>query len=108
MANSLFGSIANPTKYTGNEGQGLFALISNILKLAGVIGAIYMVIQIILAGFDFISASGDEKKFAAAWAKIWQSLVGLAIIASAFVIAAIVGRILGINILNPTISGPGE
>jgi len=102
----IFGNIVNPTTYTSSGGSGLFTFLSNILKFVGVIGGIYMIIQIIMAGFDYISASGDTKKTEIAWAKIWQSILGLVIISSAFIIAGLVGRFTGINILKPTIYGP--
>lgn len=103
----IFGTITNPTKYTnGSEGQGLFDFLGNLFKFAAVIGGIYMILQILLAGYDYISASGDVKKTELAWAKIWQSLLGLVIISSAFILAGVIGRITGINILSPEIYGP--
>jgi hypothetical protein len=102
------GTIGNPfpTKYPGTEGQGLFIFLGNVLKLTGTIGGIYMIIQLITAGFGYISASGDVKKTDAAWTQIWQSIVGMVIIASAFVIASVVERFTGIRILSPKIYGP--
>jgi Type IV secretion system pilin len=107
---NFFGDIQNPTAYTtGDQGQGLFTLISNILRLAGVVAGIFFVIQVILAGYAFISASGDPKKAEVALAKIWQSVIGLLIVSSAFVLAALLGRILGIDdILTPVIYGPNN
>jgi len=103
----IFGSITNPLpKYTSTSGEGLFVFISNLFKLIGTLAGIYMVFQIIMAGYGYISANGDSKKTEAAWAKIWQSVVGLVIIASAFIIAGLVERFTGINILNPVIYGP--
>jgi hypothetical protein len=104
----IFGTVANPLagKYDSTSGEGLFAFISNIFKLIGTLAGIYMVFQIIMAGYGYISANGDPKKTEAAWAKIWQSVVGLVIIASAFIIAGLVERFTGINILNPVIYGP--
>ncbi len=104
---SIFGSIDNPTKYESIGGSGLFTLLSNIFKFAGVIAGIFFVVQIIFAGYAFLSASGDPKKAESAFNKIWQSLIGLLIVSAAFVIAAFVGSILGIDILNPDITGPG-
>lgn len=106
FANAQFGSIANPTAYSDNRGQGLFTFISNVLKFAGVIAGIYFVFQIIMAGFAYLNAAGDIKKTEAASATIWQSIIGMVIVASAFVIAALVAKFTGINILNPTIYGP--
>ena len=102
----IFGNISNPTAYSSTNGSGLFTLLSNIFKLVGTIAGIFFVVQVIFAGFAYISASGDPKKAEAAWTKIWQSLLGLIIITSAFVIASFVGKITGVNPLQPTIYGP--
>jgi hypothetical protein len=102
----IFGNIANPTNYHSEGGSGLFTLLSNIFKLAGVIAGIFFIVQVIIAGYEYISSNGDPKKTEAALAKITQSLIGLAIVAGAFVIASVVGSILKINILEPTIYGP--
>ncbi len=102
----IFGTITNPTKYNSVKGQGLFTFLSNFFKLAAVIAGLYFIIQIIMAGFDYINASGDAKKTEIAWGKIWQSLLGMVIISAAFIIAGLVGRFTGINILNPQIYGP--
>lgn len=102
----LLGNIVNPTKYTSTQGQGLFTFLGNLLKFVGVIAGIFMIAQLIFAGFQYISANGDIKKTEQAWTQIWQSLLGLVIISAAFIIAGIAGRLTGINILNPQLYGP--
>ena len=102
---AIFGKIDNPTTLTDGP-QGFFNFLSTIFKFSGVIAGLFFVVKIILAGFGYLSANGDEKKVAAAWATIWQSIIGLIIVSSAFVIAGVIGYIFGIDILNPTISGP--
>lgn len=104
----IFGTISNPTKYASDKGSGLFTLISNLLKFAGVIAGLFFIVQIIMAGFSYMAANGDPKKVDLAWAKIWQSLIGLLIVGSAFVLASVVGKLLGIDILNFQIYGPGK
>lgn len=105
----LFGTISNPTNYTnGSQGQGLFDFLGNLFKLIGVVAGIYLIIQLILAGFQYLSANGDTKKTEQAWAQIWQSILGIIIIAAAFGIAGIIGRLTGINILTPVIYGPNQ
>jgi hypothetical protein len=105
---SVFGKIIPPESVAkleavgGGDGGGIFVLLSTVFKLAGVIAGIFFIIKIILAGFSYLNASGDEKKTAQAWATIWQSIMGFTIVASAFVIASAIGYILGINVLNPT------
>jgi hypothetical protein len=107
---AIFGNIAPPLNNglftAGSQGQGLFLFISNLLKITGIIGGIYMVFQFIFAGYMYLSAEGDVKKTTLAWAKIWQSILGFVIIASAFVLASLVERVTGIKILNPEINGP--
>lgn len=110
MLATIFGGISAPeaiAKYNkGTAGSGLFLFISNIFKFISVIGGIFLIFQIIMAGFAYISASGDPKKTEAAWIRIWQSILGLLIIASAFVIAGVVERLTGLKIINPVIYGP--
>ena len=108
---SIFGEIRNPfpgNPYFNNPqpGGGLFLFLNNIFKFTAAIAGIAFLVQIILAGFTFITAGGDSKKMDQSWTKIWQSALGLAIIAFSFVIAGVVGRFLNINILNPTLYGP--
>ncbi len=102
----LLGPITNPTKYASSNGEGLFLFISNIFKLAGVIAGIVLIFKIIYAGYSYLLANGDPKKFQAAGDTITQSFLGLVVIAGAFLLAGLVARFTGINILNPTIYGP--
>ena len=106
LAQNIIGPVTNPTKYTGTNGEGLFLFLGNVLKLVGTVAGIYMVIQLIMAGYTYISANGDEKKTTVAWAMIWQSILGMVIIASAFVLTSVVERLTGISILTPKIYGP--
>jgi len=85
---------------------GLFLFIGNIFKLAGTIGGLFFIIQIIMAGYEYITAGADSKKIDAAWAKIWQSILGVIIIASAFTLAGVIERLTGISILTPKLYGP--
>jgi cytochrome bd-type quinol oxidase subunit 2 len=107
----IFGSIKAPVDnqyFNYTKGEGLFLFISNLFKFAGVIAGIYMVIQLITAGYLYMSTEGDPKKATQAWTKIWQSILGIVIIASAFIIAGLVERFTGIKILNPEIYGPSQ
>lgn len=82
---SRFGSVA--------EG-GLSNFINNILKLLIVGAGIYSLFNLVFAGYAFLAAGDDPKKVAGAWAKIWQTLLGLAFAAGAFVLAAIFGQLI--------------
>lgn len=106
-----FGTVSPPpgVGVHGAGPAGLISLLNAVLRLLVVIGGIWALLNIIFAGYGFISAGGDPKAIEKAWAKIWQSLVGLLFIAGAFVIAAVVGQIIFGDarvILSPDIVGP--
>lgn len=106
---NIFGTISPPpaiSKYSANPGQGIGTLLNTFLQLMIVVAGIYALFNLIFAGYAFMSAGDDAKKVAGAWAKIWQSLLGLAVAAGAFVLAAIFGQLIFNQwdfILNPQI-----
>lgn len=112
----IFGKIKLPEtfKYGGieaAEGQpgGLIQFLNNVIRLLIVVGGLFAFLNLILAGYGFLSAGDDPKKMAAAWQKIWQSMMGLLFILGSFVLAAIFGYLLfgdPTAILNPKIYGP--
>ncbi len=105
----IFGKITPPNFISENP-SGLVVLFNNLLRLLIVGGGIYALINFIIAGYLFMSAGNEPKKIDFAWAKIWQSMVGLLIIAVSFVIAALIGKILfgeATAILKIKIYGPG-
>lgn len=110
----IFGKVVLPSpveaKYPGGiEGGALGRFLDIIMKgLIGIAG-VYALINLILAGYAFMSAGDDPKKIAGAWAKIWQTILGLAVAAGAFVLAAIFGQLIfgdPMFILNPKIPTP--
>lgn len=108
MIAGIFGNIPNPTQYKSPDGEGLFQFINQIFQLTGIIAGIYFAINLITAGYMYLSANGDIKKTEQAWNKIWQSILGMIIVASAFVLASVIGNLLGIDIMNPIIKGPND
>lgn len=104
-----FGSISVPTTALGSgidPGAAIGKLIQYAIWILIIGASIYALINLILAGYSFMSAGEDSKKVAGAWAMIWQTLLGLSIAAGAFVLAAIFGQLIFGNagfILNPVI-----
>ena len=91
----IIGGVKPPPGVTKSlRGGGLRDLINSVILLLIVGAGIYAVINIVMAGYAFMSAGDDPKKIAGAWAKIWQTFLGLGIAAGAFVLAAIFGQIL--------------
>lgn len=109
----IVGRITNPlpSKYqslTGSPG-GLVFFFSNVLRLVFVIAGIYAFINFIVAGFQYMTAAGDSKALGNAWARIWQSLLGLLVIVGSFALAALFGQLIFGDpqfILNPKLYGP--
>jgi len=103
----IFGTINPPFPIANIEaGAGIGRLLNTVFKLMIIIAGVYALFNLIFAGYAFMSAGDDAKKVAGAWAKIWQSLWGLAIAAGAFVLAAVFGQLIFGQwdfILNPQI-----
>ena len=67
-----------------------------------------MLINFILAGWQYIISSGDSKGVTQASSMMTNSLVGLGLIVGAYTIAAIIGLIFfgdATYIINPTLRG---
>ncbi len=112
-----FGTIENPFKvlapsatgYIGTQGEGLIILLNNLVKFVIVVAGLYTFWNLIEAGYGFMSAGEDAKAISKAWAKIWQSLLGLLIVAGSFVLAAIFGYLIFQDpsaLLVPKLFGP--
>ena len=108
----IFGIVSPPpgvSKYGDISESGLINFANNLFKLLIAGGGLYAFINIILAGFTFMSAAGDAKKIEQSVAKIWQSVLGLGLMAGSFVGAAVIGWIIfgdATAILSPKIYGP--
>lgn len=111
----IFGNIEDPLKkisgraYPDIKGGGLALFLTNIVRLLFVIGGLIAFFNLIVAGLQFISSGGDQKNIESAWNKIWQSIIGLIIIITSFVLAAIGGWLFfgdATAILSPKVFGP--
>jgi hypothetical protein len=109
----IFGTVKNPLLYGNAFGDGtnggLVLFLTNILRLVFVVAGMYALINFILAGFQYMTAAGDAKALTAAWARIWQTLLGLIIIVSSFALAALIGYVMfgdASFILSPKVWGP--
>ena len=112
-----FGTITNPLQEINSNGYGdlrsggMLDFISNVIKFITIAAGLFAFINLIIAGFTYISAGSDSKKTGEAWSRIYMSLIGLVIIVSSYALAAILGMILFKDanaILRPQIYGPGQ
>ena len=100
---SIFGNITPPSSYQSlndpSADLGLIGLVNNLIGILTALAGIFVIINFIAAGYLYLSANGEAQKITNAGNKILQSIIGLAIVAVAYVIAAILGQIL---FNNPT------
>lgn len=96
--NNPFGSIKLPEvlekKYGLEPGLAIGKLVQFSLRALIVVAGIYALFNLVLAGYAFMSAGDDSKKVAGAWAKITQTIIGLAVTAGSFTLAAIFGKLI--------------
>lgn len=93
----IIGQVKPPpgvSKYAKGDLAGLSLFVNNILKLMIVGAGLFALFNFVLAGYSFLSAGDDPKKIEGAWAKIYQSVIGLVFAAGAFVLAAIFGLLI--------------
>lgn len=76
-------------------------VVSGIIGFLTVVASLWFGLQLILAGYDWISSSGDKSKIETAQNKIVYSLIGIIIITTAWVLIGLIGTLMGLNILNP-------
>ncbi len=107
QADNIFGQIQPPEAISnkfGDVNTGPAKFLNLALQLLIVGAGIYALFNLVLAGYAFMSAGDDPKKMEGAWAKIWQTALGLIFVAGAFVMAAIFGLLIYGDagaILNP-------
>jgi hypothetical protein len=107
-----FGSVSLPSglsKYGSDPGVAFGKLIQFSLRGLIVVAGLYALFNLLFAGYSFMSAGDDAKKVAGAWAQIYQTIIGLAVAAGSFVLAALFGQLLFDNwlfLLQPTIPLP--
>lgn len=109
LAANPFGVIDPPKAikdYSYNPAGGIGRLIQTAIWILIAGAGIYALVNFVLAGYGFLSAGDDPKKVAGAWAKIWQTAIGLLVAASSIILAAVFGKLIfgdSNAILNPKI-----
>ena len=111
LAANPFGTVNLPgtisSKYGGDALTAIGKLIQVVIWVLIIGAGLYALLNFVIAGYSFLSAGDDPKKVSGAWAMIWQSALGLAFAAGAFVLAAIFGQLIFGDptfILNPQIT----
>ena len=95
----LFSSI------TDNKAGAINAVLGTVSKIIGiltVVACIWFLLQVLFAGYEWMSAGGDTKKIAEARDRITHAFIGIVIVAGSWALVAVTGQFLGFNTLvNP-------
>ena len=102
-----FGQITTPGGYQpggdiGSSTSAIEKLISNVLVVLTVVAGISFVLYFLLGGLNWITAGGDKGKVDKAKGMMTSGAIGLIIITLSYAITWIVGKALGLNILEPS------
>ncbi len=72
-------------------------IISVIIGVLSAVAFIYFAIQIIFAGYEFMSAQGDPKRIEGAKNRLTMGVLGIVIVVVAVTLANLLGRLAGIE-----------
>lgn len=108
---TIFGTFEPPQNVAAYSADtaGLINLLSNILKLSVVAAGVFGLINLVTSGIQWAGAAGNPEMIKQASSRIWMSLLGLVIVAGAFVLAGVIGLLFfgsATAIINPVIFGP--
>ncbi len=86
------------TDFVGNY---LNKILGGVIGFLTIIAALWFIFVFITAGYSWITAGGDKGKLEEAQKKITNAVIGLLIVVTATIIIGVIGKILGLDILNP-------
>lgn len=85
-----------------DKGQNAITKIfSNVLGVLTIVGGLIFIIQFSLGAINWISSSGKPEKVQKAQDKMINAVIGLIAVIAAYGLAFIVGKVLGVKILDP-------
>ncbi|MBI2405257.1 hypothetical protein HYV22_03715 [Candidatus Gottesmanbacteria bacterium] len=80
-------------------------VISNIVGVMTIAAGIWFLLQLLLAGINWISAEGDTKKLQQAQQRITSAFLGLLIVVIGIIFLSLASKFLGYDLL---ITSPGD
>jgi hypothetical protein len=107
--NNPLGTVTAPAqiaKFGSNPGTAIGNLLQLVLTVLIVGGGVYALFNFVLAGYAFMAAGDNPKGVESAWAKIYQTIIGLVFLVGAFLMAGVVGLLVYGNataLLNPVL-----
>lgn len=101
------GGVLGPKLQDSNSTAANFlTAINNIVAAITTIAGLALFAMLVMGGFQYITAGGDEKALGRAKNQIMHALVGFLILILAWWGVRILSVIFGINLLKPVFPGP--
>jgi len=79
---------------------------SAILGLLTILGALYFLIQIVIAAYTILGSRGQVSKLDEGRERITFAVIGLAVVVAAYAITGLITNLFGINVFSP-FTNPG-
>lgn len=86
--------------FSGLEKLTVNGMVSGAISLVLIVVSLIFFFILVLGGLSWITSGGDEKKVAAARAKITNALIGLVIVFASWAIMKLIQSVFGITILG--------
>jgi hypothetical protein len=95
-----FGTISTSDPTAG--ARGVVDTVSSIVGVLTTAASIWFLLQMVVGGYNWMSAGGDTKKIEIARDRITNAFIGLVVIVGSWSLLAVTGRFLGLDTLvNP-------
>ena len=75
--------------------------VSNLIGFVTILGGLFFVIYMLVAGFEWLQAGGDSGKVEKAKSRMTNAAIGLLVMILSIAIVGIIGGVFGLDILNP-------
>lgn len=88
---------------------GIIYFVSNLIKIFAVVAGIWTLFNVILAGYIYLSSSGDAGSHQKVQTQVTNSIIGLILIVMSFTFGGLIGLIFfgdATFILNPKLPTP--
>lgn len=95
--------VVQPPERGINVQTDVGTIISNGISIIFVVAILAVLFMLVTGGFNWIMSGGDKDAIGKARARILNALIGLVILAVAFVLARVAGQIVNIDVFNLSI-----
>lgn len=82
---------------SGDGVTSLENIISQVIGILSIVAVLWFVIQVILAGYAFLSSQGDPKKTESARTRLTESVLGLTIVIIAIGLGSLIATLAGLT-----------